>query len=126
MTMTKLHVAEYLDIDLDAERWLCHDCGHDLGSARENYKRGLLVAERDPSEVHPKVIEGDYTFSPNGEWVRLIEFYCPTCGRQVETEYLPAGHPLTHDTEIDIDSIKSRIAAGAARINEDGKLEVTL
>jgi acetophenone carboxylase len=124
--MTKLHVAEYLDIDVDAERWLCHDCGRDLGAARDDYKRGLLVAERDPSEVHPKVIEGEYTFSPNGDWIRIIEFYCPGCGRQVETEYLPAGHPLTRDTEIDLDSIKTRIAAGEARINDDGKLEVTL
>jgi acetophenone carboxylase len=72
------------------------------------------------------VIEGDYTFSPNGEWVRLLEFYCPGCGRQVETEYLPAGHPLTYDTEIDIDSIKTRLASGEARINEEGKLEVAL
>jgi acetophenone carboxylase len=124
--MSTLHMGEYLDLDLDAERWRCRSCGHDLGPARENYKRGLLVAERDPSEVHPPVIEGEYTFAPNGDWVRLLEFYCPQCGRQVETEYLPAGHPLTHDTELDIDSLKDRIARGVARINEEGKLEVTL
>jgi acetophenone carboxylase len=124
--VTKLHVAEYLDIDVNAERWHCHDCGRDLGSARDNYKRGLLVGEREPNEVHPTVIEGEYTFSPNGDWVRLLEFYCPGCGRQIETEYLPAGHPLTHDTEIDIDSIKARLASGEARINDEGKLEVAL
>lgn len=124
--MPKLHVAEYLDLDLENERWHCHSCGTDLGPAREDYKRGLLVAERDPSEVHPRVIDGDYTFSPNGDWVRLLEFYCPGCGRQIETEYLPAGHPLTRDTEIDLDSLKERLSSGAARINDEGKLEVTL
>lgn len=122
--MTRLHVAEYLDADLDTERWHCHDCDRDLGSLRDNYKRGLLVAERDPSEIHPPGMEGEYTFSPKGDWIRIIEFYCPGCGRQVESEYLPPGHPLTHDTEIDVDALKQRVAAGEVRINEDGKLEV--
>lgn len=122
---TRLHVGEYLDADLDAERWHCHDCGHDFGPVRENYKRGLLVGERDPEEIHPKVIEGEHTFSPNGEWIRILEFYCPGCGRQVESEYLPPGHPLTRDIELDVDAIKQRLAEGHVRINALGKLEVT-
>jgi len=123
--MTNLHVAEYLDANLDAERWLCHDCGRDLGSLRDDYKRGLLVGERDPSEIHPPGLEGEFTFCPNGEWIRIIEFYCPGCGRQVESEYLPPGHPLTRDTELDVDALKERLSSGEVRINEDGKLEVT-
>lgn len=122
--MTHLHVAEYLDADLDNERWLCHDCGRDLGALRENYKRGLLVAERDPAEIHPPGLEGEYTFSPRGDWIRIIEFYCPGCGRQVESEYLPPGHPLTRDTELDVDALKARLAGGEVRINDGGKLEV--
>jgi len=120
--MPRLHLGEYLDADLDTERWHCHDCGQDLGDLRGNYKRGLLVAERDPREIHPPVIEGEYTFAPDGAWIRIIEFYCPGCGRQVESEYLPPGHPLTQDTTLDVDAIKARLAAGAARIDEHGKL----
>lgn len=123
--MSRLHVAEYLEIDLDTERWNCRSCGHDIGPARENYKRGLLVHDREPSEVHRPMIEGDYTFSPNPEWIRILEFYCPSCGRQVETEYLPPGHPITHDTEIDIDALKRRLSDGGVRVNDEGKLEVT-
>lgn len=122
--MRRLHVAEYLDLDLEAERWHCHTCGHDLADARTNYKRGLLVHARDPHEVHPPLIEGEFTFSPNPEWIRIVEFYCPGCGQQVETEYLPLGHPITHDTEIDIDALKSRLANGEVHIDEHGKLEV--
>jgi acetophenone carboxylase len=122
--MTLLHVAEYLDLDIEAERWRCHSCGHDLGAGRENYKRGLLVADRDPSEIHRPLIEGDFTFAPNPDWIRILEFYCPGCGRQVETEYLPPGHPITHDTEIDLDSLQRRLAAGEVRVNDAGKLEV--
>lgn len=122
---TRLHVGEYLDADLDSERWHCHDCGHDFGALRENYKLGLLVGERDPREIHPPVIEGEHTFAPNGEWIRIIEFYCPGCGRQVESEYLPPGHPLTQDIDLDVDGIRTRLAEGAVRINENGKLEAT-
>jgi acetophenone carboxylase len=75
--------------------------------------------------VHRPLIEGEFTFSPNPEWIRIIEFYCPGCGRQVETEYLPPGHPITHDTEIDIDGLKRRLDSGELRITDDGKLEVT-
>lgn len=123
--MTRLHVGLYLDADLETERWHCHDCGRDFGPLRGNYKRGLLVSERDPREVHPPVIEGEHTFAPNGEWIRIIEFHCPGCGRQVESEYLPPGHPLTKDTQLDVDALKERLAQGQVRINDDGKLEVS-
>lgn len=122
--MTLLRFAEYLDVDLDTDRWKCHSCGQDLGDARGDYKLGLLVAERDPAEIHPKGIDGEFTFAPDGSWIRIVEFYCPNCGRQVESEYLPPGHPLTRDTELDIDAIKRRLADGRARINDEGKLEV--
>jgi len=122
--MARIHIAEYLELDVDSERWHCKSCGYDIGSARENYKRGLLVYDRDPSQVHRPLIEGKYTFSPNPQWIRILEFYCPSCGRQVETEYLPPGHPVTHDTEIDIDSVKRRLAEDELRIDDEGKLAV--
>lgn len=115
-----LHIAEYLDLDLDAERWRCHPCGADIGPARDNFKHGLLVYERDPREVHQPMLTGGFTFSPNPEWIRVLEFYCPGCGTQVETEYLPPGHPITNTTEIDIDSLKARLARGELVV-EGGK-----
>ena len=44
----RIRFTEYLDLDIDRELWLCHSCDHPLISARENYKRGCLVAERMP------------------------------------------------------------------------------
>jgi len=119
--MERIRFTEYLDLDLDDERWHCNRCGRELTSAREDYKRGCLVHERDPREVHPPLIEGEYTFSPDPAWVRIVEFYCPGCGVQIETEYLPPGHPLTHDIEVDVDRLKSRIASGELKI-ENGRL----
>lgn len=108
----RIRFTEYLDLDLNDEHWYCHDCGTKLISARENYKRGCLVAEREPSEIHNPVIDGEYSFSPDAGWVRILEFYCPSCSRQIETEYLPPGHPITVDIEVDIDSMKARLSGG--------------
>ena len=71
--------------------------------------------------MHRSLIEAEYTFAPNPEWIRILEFYCPGCGTQIETEYLPPGHPITHTTQIDIDSLKARLAAGEVVI-EDGHM----
>lgn len=109
--MEHRRITEYLDVDLDGERWRCHRCGHDLGPARDNYKKGCLIAHRDPGEVHPAVVEGEYGFAPDPEWCRIVEFYCPDCAVLLECEYLPPGHPLTHDIELDIDALKARAAA---------------
>ena len=110
-----------MSLDIDEERWRCGKCANDLGSARENVKRGLLVGERAPAEIHRPLIDAPYTFSPDPEWVRILEFYCPGCGLQVETEYLPPGHPITNTTEIDIDSLKRRLENGEIVI-EDGHM----
>lgn len=114
---TRRRITEYLDLDLEAERWLCNRCGADLGDARETYKRGCLIAGRDPREVHPPVVEqGDYSFAPDADWCRIVEFYCPGCATLLETEYLPPGHPLTVDIELDVDALKERYsAAGGSR-----------
>jgi len=108
----RIRVTEYLDLDLDQEQWSCNRCGHVLGPASSNYKEGCLLYDRDPREIHRPIIEGQYSFSPDPLWVRIVEFYCPGCGTQVETEYLPPGHPITWDIEIDIPSLKSRLASG--------------
>jgi acetophenone carboxylase len=54
--------------------------------------------------------------------VRIVEFYCPGCGVQMETEYLPPGHPITDDIEIDLDSLRARLKAGEFII-KDHRLE---
>jgi len=42
----------------------------------------------------------------------------------VETEYLPPGHPLTHDIEIDVSRLKERLQKGEFVIREK-RLEAT-
>jgi len=109
-------ITEYLDLDLDERMWHCSTCGKALIDAEENYKRGCLVNARDPREIHNPVFEAEYNFAPDPNWVRILEFYCPSCGVQIETEYLPPGHPITHDINIDVHSLKARIESGELTI----------
>jgi len=109
--MNRIRITEYLDIDLEKETWNCNRCGHELESARENYKKGCLLSERAMEDVHPAVVDDDsYSFKPDSDYCRLIEFYCPSCGAMLENEYLPPGHPITHEIEIDVDMLKAKYA----------------
>jgi len=118
-----IRITEYLDLDLEQELWLCNRCGHVIGPARENYKKGCLLYDRDPREIHPPVVAQDFNFSPDPQWVRIVEVYCPGCAVQIETEYLPPGHPLTRDIELDIDALKEKVRSGEFRIS-DNRIEV--
>jgi len=109
----KVRITEYLDIDLDKELWCCHSCGKELGAVRENYKHFTLVYDRDPREIHKPYIGPEsspvgHTCSPDPEWCRILEFYCPNCGALMTVQYLPPGHPIILDIELDIDKLKER------------------
>ena len=116
--VNKRQITENLDIDLDTEKWCCNRCGLELISARENYKEGCLLYERNPVDIHEPVVtdNGELLFCPDPKWVAIIEFYCPGCGGMIETELLPLGHPITHDIELDIDTLKIK----AVREREGG------
>jgi acetone carboxylase, gamma subunit len=119
----KIRITEHLDLDVDREEWLCNRCGRILGPASENYKKGCLLYDRDPREIHPPIVTASFNFSPDPLWVRIVEFYCPGCGTQIETEYLPPGHPITHDIELDLSSLRRRLRTGEFVIRGE-RLEV--
>ncbi len=107
----KVLMTEYLRIDLEKETWECRVCNHKVGSAKKSYKEGMLVYNRDPRDIHPPIIDPEkyrFTFSPDPEWVRILEYYCPKCGTQVETEYAIPGHPPLYDMEVDLDALKAQ------------------
>jgi acetone carboxylase gamma subunit len=104
-----VYVTEYLKINLDTEQWQCRKCEHEIGSARDSYKKGMKLYKRDPQEIHKPLLDPElyhYTFAPSAELCSIIECYCPGCGVLVETEYVPAGFAPTIDMEFDIDGLK--------------------
>jgi acetone carboxylase gamma subunit len=107
----RVPMTEYLLIDLDSERWLCRVCSQDLGDAHGNYKPGTLVYDRDPREIHQPIIDPEryeFTFSPDPTYCRILEFYCPRCATQLETEYVPPGHAPTVDMLWDIPALRKQ------------------
>jgi acetone carboxylase, gamma subunit len=114
----KRRITENVEVDLERLEWLCHWCGHALGSARENYKHGCVVAERSPHEVWRPLVEEKHSFSYHPGWARLVEFYCPGCATILEVEMLPPGHPITHDVELDLEALKKRAEAEARAAKE--------
>ena len=107
----RIPMTEYLTIDLGTEQWVCRVCEHELGSARGNYKEGMLVYARDPREIHKPILNPElyeFTFAPDPKWVQILEYYCPGCGTLMEAEYLPPGHPPVNDMEFDMDALKKQ------------------
>jgi acetone carboxylase, gamma subunit len=106
----KRRITEYLDVELDSGEWSCNRCGHSLGDVTGNYKKGCLIAARDPREIWRPIIDGPTTFSYDPGWSRIVEFYCPGCATLIETEMLPPGHPITYDIELDLDALRRQVA----------------
>jgi acetone carboxylase gamma subunit len=107
----RLRITETLDLDVETERWCCNRCDRDLGEATVNYKHACLLADRDPREVHQSFAgDPEFSFCPDHEWCAIVEVYCPGCGVLMEAEYLPPGHPLTHDVQIDLASLRAALA----------------
>jgi len=107
----RVRITEYLDADLETETWACNRCARQLGPLARSYKEGCLLRDRDPREIHlPVGSDPEFNFSFDPKWIRIVEFYCPGCGTMVENEYLPPGHPLTWDIELDVEDLKRRRA----------------
>ena len=109
--MARVRITEYLDGDLETETWHCSRCDTSLGPLARPYKEHCLIRERDPREVHSPVGDDkDFNFSFDPEWIRIVEFYCPGCATMIENEYLPPGHPLTWDIDIDVAALRARMS----------------
>jgi acetophenone carboxylase len=100
-------ITESLGINMETEMWGCLRCGEDFIDVNESYKSGCYVRSRNPRDVHKSYGEhSEYNFTPHPDWCRIVEFFCPECGTLFETEYLPPGHPVTHDIQVNIDSLR--------------------
>ena len=105
----QVRITEYLDVEVESGRWQCHRCRCDLGPAETSYKCGCLIRARNPHEIHfPMGPDKEFNFSLDPEWMVIVEFYCPQCGTMLETEYLPPGHPLTWDIQLDLDALRRK------------------
>ncbi len=79
-----MRIHEYLEIvEKDGEMVIrCLKCGYIFGSAKENYKKGCLLREREFKEVMNPM----FCLSKEGAFERLQEFICPGCGILLEVD----------------------------------------
>ena len=113
--MTKMRITESVDIDLNKEMWCCSRCHAEIYSARDSYLKGCLVYERPASEIYGPAIpvkqdSAKISYAPEPDFMRVIEFYCPNCGAQMSVQYLPPGHPIVSEIELDIDKLRKKAA----------------
>ena len=82
-----LRYGDMVEWDLARDVTRCVRCSHELASAGEDFRLGCLVEESDTSMAGP-VRGQDY----GTRRLVLRRFYCPGCGRQLETEVaMPSG-----------------------------------
>jgi len=113
--MKRIRITETVEIDLDKEMWCCSRCHAEIHPARESYLKGCLVYERPAEEVYgpPIPIEQGsdvISYAADPDFMRVVEFYCPECGAMITVQYLPPGHPVVIDIELDIEKLKERTA----------------
>lgn len=110
--MTKVRVTESLDIDLDSEKWCCNQCGQSMNSAREPFIEGTLIYDKPASEIYGDNIklspDTTISYAPDPDFMHVVEFYCPGCGALISVQYLPPGHPIPVEIQLDIDNLKAR------------------
>lgn len=100
----KVAMTEYLAIDLEREVWECRRCGHVIHSARENYKEGLLVYDRDPREIHKPLLDPqmyERTFAPHPDWCAHPGVLLPFVRDHGGNRIYGSGHPPLHDMDFD-------------------------
>jgi acetone carboxylase gamma subunit len=119
-------VTEYLRVDLDTELWECCNCGNELGSAKENYKKFTRLYARNPQEIHRPKLDPEryqFTFAPDPRICVIYEFYCPHCSTMMDVEYTVPGHMPQHDIELDLDSVREKLSGRSASERPDGGVD---
>lgn len=92
----------YIVAKENGERVIKCDCGHEFCEASDNWKLHALVYVRDTEEkleeIYPKLL------APDPAWQVIREYYCPSCGVQLEVENVAPWYPVIKEFEPDIDA----------------------
>lgn len=86
----------------DGSRLVKCDCGHEFGDYKKNWKLSALINVRDTEDKMNQVYPQQMGSDPN--WMVLREYFCPTCGTQLEVEAVPPGYPIIFDFQPDLEA----------------------
>lgn len=92
----------YIVLKENGDRIVKCDCGHEFCDYKDNWKLHANIFVRDTeekmNEVYPVLM------APDPEWQVIREYYCPSCGTQLEVEAVTPWYPVIKDFEPDIDT----------------------
>ena len=79
------------------------ECGHEFGSADDNWKQACQIRVRETEsemrELYPEWM------TPDPDWTfQLREFFCPGCYTLLDVDAVPAGYPVIKPFDPDIDA----------------------
>ncbi|MGD9603776.1 MAG: acetone carboxylase subunit gamma [Gammaproteobacteria bacterium] len=77
-------------------------CGQEFGDYRQNWKTAALIHVRDTEESMQEIWPGPRCPDPEKNEIR--EFFCPTCGRQLEVDAVPPGYPILANFTPDLEA----------------------
>jgi len=77
----------------------CAACGSEVGSVRDGYKADCLREDHPVSRANPLVGAPERFID---DPVVFRQFFCPGCGRLIETEVAAQDDPPLHDVQLDL------------------------
>ncbi len=86
----------------DGRRIIKSDCGFEFGDYRENWKEQALVYVRNTAETIQEIYPNFMGADP--AWQEYREYYCPSCGTQLEVETVPPWYPPVHSFIPDLET----------------------
>lgn len=95
-----MEIHEYLDLDPETESISCNDCGHQICSVDENYKRHCAMETVPLSDVGPEFESPSKLLGARHD-IEFRRFYCPSCAVLIDHEIAQAEDAILRDIEID-------------------------
>ena len=81
-------------------------CGHEFCDYHQNWKMEALVYARDTNEKLNEVWQAERI--PDPTWCIIREFYCPSCGVQLDVETAMPLYPIVFNFLPDLDGWEAR------------------
>jgi acetone carboxylase gamma subunit len=99
-----MQIHPYLDLDEQAETIVCRKCQNEFCRGNENYKEYAVMRTGPVEELYPVYEPPDEILGRETD-LEFRQFYCPGCGRLLDTEFALEDDPLIHDIEIDMSAV---------------------